>query len=114
MSQSKTNIAYEIVKEVTGGLSFANLWEEVCDKANIPDDEADDLISGFYTDLSLDGRFITLGDNVWDLRENHSFDKVHIDMNDIYSDEEDIIEAEEGVISKEDTEEQLFEENSEE
>ena len=32
------------------------------------------------------GRFVTLGENTWDLRSRHTFDKVHIDMNDVYSD----------------------------
>ena len=27
-----------------------------------------------------------LGENEWDLRERHVFDKVHIDMRDVYSD----------------------------
>lgn len=113
MGKSKTNVAYEILKEGKGGLAFARLWEEVCQRLNINEVDAEEMISGFYTDISLDGRFITLGENVWDLRENHSFDKVHIDMNDIYSDE-DIIEGDEGVISKEDTDEKLFEEADDE
>ena len=36
----------------------------------------------------LDGRFVTLGENIWDLRSRHTFDKVHIDMKDVYSDVE--------------------------
>jgi len=113
MNQSRTDIAYEIIKEEGRELAFSYLWGKVCEKANITAEQAEDLISPFYTDLSLDGRFITLGDNVWDLRENNSFDKVHIDMNDIYSDEEEVIEVDEGLIAKEDTDEELFEEKEE-
>ena len=40
----------------------------------------------FYTNLSLDGRFVTLGENEWDLRSRQKYEKVHIDMNDVYSD----------------------------
>ena len=40
----------------------------------------------FFTNMMLDGRFVTLGENEWDLRERHTFDKVHIDMKDVYSD----------------------------
>ena len=29
---------------------------------------------------------LTLGENKWDLRSRHTFDKVHIDMKDVYSD----------------------------
>jgi DNA-directed RNA polymerase delta subunit len=35
----------------------------------------------------LDGRFVFLGDNLWDLRSRQTFDKVHIDMKDAYSDD---------------------------
>ena len=40
--------------------------------------------------MMLDGRFVTLGDNLWDLRSRHTFDKVHIDMKDVYSDVETV------------------------
>lgn len=107
MGKSKTDIAYEIVKESNGSIYFHTLWEQVSDIAKLSHEEAKEKISYFFTDLSLDGRFITLGDNVWDLRERHAFDKVHIDMNDIYSSDE-VIEGEDGVIEKEDLEELLF------
>ena len=43
----------------------------------------------FYTNITLDGRFITVGENNWDLRSRHKFSDVHIDMNDIYADDEE-------------------------
>ena len=55
----------------------------------LTDAEKADNISNFYTGLSLDGRFVNLGDNEWDLRANQTYDKVHIDMNDVYSDIEE-------------------------
>lgn len=87
MKLSKTDIAFEIIEQNKEGMSFADLWSKVCDEAGINSEAREELVSIFYTDLSLDGRFITLGDNVWDLRKNHPFEKVHIDMNDIYSDD---------------------------
>ena len=42
--------------------------------------------------IILDGRFITVGENNWDLRSRHTFSEVHIDMNDIYAEEEDVPE----------------------
>ena len=50
-------------------------------------------------DSTLDGRFITVGENNWDLRSRHTFSEVHIDMNDIYADEEEPEEdADDGLI----------------
>ena len=113
MNKSKNDIAYELLKDTNGGLSFYVLWEQVVDQMKFNEEEAEELISPFYTDLSLDGRFITLGDNVWDLREKNSFDKVHIDMNDIYSDDSEVIEVDEGLVVKADTDEELFEDTDE-
>ena len=39
--------------------------------------------------MTLDGRFVLLGDNLWDLRNRHTFEKVHIDMKDAYNEEND-------------------------
>ena len=36
--------------------------------------------------MSLSGTFVVLGENTWDLRVRHTYDKVHIDVNDVYSD----------------------------
>ena len=55
----------------------------------LTDEESLAKIAQFYTNLSLDGRFVTLGNNEWDLRKNQTYDKVHIDMNDVYSDIEE-------------------------
>ncbi|WP_423363591.1 DNA-directed RNA polymerase subunit delta [Mycoplasma sp. P36-A1] len=111
MSRSNTDVAYGIVKEYNGGVSFSVLWDKVTVINELTPEQKIENISSFYTDLMLDGRFITLGENVWDLRETNAFEKVHIDMNDIYSSEDDdIIEVEEGIIVKEDTDESLFEE----
>ena len=56
--------------------------------------EKDDKESLFYTNITLDGRFITVGENNWDLRSRHKFSDVHIDMNDIYADDEEDVSEE--------------------
>ncbi|MDD4154618.1 MAG: DNA-directed RNA polymerase subunit delta, partial [Bacilli bacterium] len=76
-------------------VGFHELWEMVCQKAGLNKEETRGRISHFYTNLSLDGRFVTLPDNFWDLRANHTFDKVHIDMNDVYTDVETTEEIDE-------------------
>ena len=63
------------------------------------DEQKEDKESLFYTNITLDGRFITVGENAWDLRSRHKFSDVHIDMNDIYADEEETEELEEDVDS---------------
>ena len=96
--ESKTDIAYRLMLKKKKERNFYDLWEEVkAELAKVVDPEEleniDEDISFFYTNLTLDGRFVNVGDNKWNLRERVTFDKVHIDMNDIYvEDEEDISE----------------------
>jgi|GEM_PF-615294 len=101
MAQSSTDIAYKYLKDSKEELPFATIWNIVCQEKGYDGEKRKDLISSFYTDLLLDGRFITLGENKWALREDHAFDKVHIDMNAVYANDE-IIEGEEGYIEKAD------------
>ena len=94
--KSMLDFAYEIISEAKNlPISFHELWEAVCQKAGLSKEETRREISRFYTNLSLDGRFVTLTDNFWDLRSNHTFDKVHIDMNDVYTDVETTEEIDE-------------------
>ncbi len=67
-------------------LKFADLWGKVKADLEITPEEEEHRIGRFYTDLSMSGRFVVLGENVWDLRTRHTYDKVHIDVNDVYSD----------------------------
>ena len=96
--ESKTEIAYRLMSKRKKERSFYDLWEDVkAELVKLYGEESieniDEDISFFYTNLTLDGRFVNVGDNKWNLRERVTFDKVHIDMNDIYvEDEEDISE----------------------
>ena len=88
MERSLIEIAYEYVSGKKDSSSFKDIWAYVVEKAELTPEEAASKVSRFYTNLMLDGRFVTLGENEWDLRVRHTFDKVHIDMKDVYSDVE--------------------------
>ena len=94
MEKSNLDVAFELVSKKKNPVVFSKLWEEVSQIQGLSEEEAKKRASKFYTALSLDGRFITLGDNTWDLRSRYTFDKVHIDMNEVYSDEADEVEDE--------------------
>lgn len=94
MEKSNLDVAFELVSRKKNPVVFSKLWEEVSQIQGLSEEEAKKRASKFYTALSLDGRFITLGDNTWDLRSRYTFDKVHIDMNEVYSDESDEVEDE--------------------
>ena len=98
--ESKTDIAYRLMSKKKKERNFYDLWEDVkAELAKVVDPEElvniDEDISFFYTNLTLDGRFVNVGDNKWNLRERVTFDKVHIDMNEIYAEEEEVVEDDE-------------------
>jgi DNA-directed RNA polymerase subunit delta len=85
-NESMVDVAYSSLVGFAKVVSFSELYDDVCAKLELTDEEKKNNISRFYTNLSLDGRFVTLGNNLWDLRKNQTYDKVHIDMNDVYND----------------------------
>ena len=118
--KSMLDLAYEVISQTKElPISFHELWESVCEKAGLSKEETHRQISRFYTNLSLDGRFVALTDNYWDLRSHHTFDKVQIDMNDVYTEVETTEEIDEEEIEylkieKEDKEEAEEESEGEE
>ena len=88
MPQSLIDHAYDYLSNKPEAVKFADIWNYVKEAAQLTEAQAADKVSFFYTNLMLDGRFVTLGENTWDLRVRHTFDKVHIDMKDVYSDVE--------------------------
>lgn len=89
MEKSMLDVAYEIVAKRTKPISFKELVDEVGKVLNLSETEIKSKIARFYTNLMLDGRFVTLGENTWDLRSRNKYEKVHIDMNDVYKEEDD-------------------------
>jgi len=86
MSESLLNIAYRIIEKSSDPMEFAKLWDAICTEADLSKEVADKKVARFYTNLSLDGRFANLGNNMWDLRSRHAFAQVHIDLKDVYAD----------------------------
>ena len=98
--ESKTDIAYRLMLKRKKERYFYDLWEDVKNelaKVVAPEEleNFDEDISFFYTNLTLDGRFVNVGENKWNLRERVTFDKVHVDMNEFYADEEEPSEEDE-------------------
>ena len=92
MPKSLLEFAYDFVSASKDPVAFSDMWKYIVENAGLSDEEAKARIASFYTNLMLDGRFVTLGENQWDLRSRQTFDKVHIDMRDVYSDVEAVDE----------------------
>ena len=88
MAKSLLDYAYDYVSGQSQQSKFEDIWAYCVQQVGLSKEEADSKVSRFYTNLMLDGRFVTLGENEWDLRVRHKFEKVHIDMSEVYSDVE--------------------------
>lgn len=88
MAKSLLDIAYDYVSGQTQPSKFQDIWNYCVKEAGLSEEEANNKVSRFYTNLMLDGRFVTLGENLWDLRARQSYETVHIDMSDVYNDVE--------------------------
>ena len=109
--RSMVEVGYELLLKKQSPQKFSKLWSETSEILGLDASEVENYISDFYTNLTLDERFVLLEDNTWDLRERQSFDKVHIDMNDIYS---EIDEEEKELKEDEEVEDEEYNEYSEE
>lgn len=88
MARSLLDHAYDYVSGQNQPSKFQDIWAYCVKEAGLTPEEAAQKVSRFYTNLMLDGRFVTLGENQWDLRVRHKYESVHIDMSEVYSDVE--------------------------
>ena len=116
MEKSLLDYGFDVLSASKDPIKFIDLFNKVLELSGLELSESDlkSRMSKFYTQLSLDERFITLTDNFWDLRSRHIFEQVHLDMIDAYSDDEDEVDEEEEELLRQELGEQQEDENEEE
>ena len=104
---SNKDIAYMILEESKRKLNTADLFKKIIKLLDLPESTFEKKIADFYTALSTDKRFILLDNGKWDLRSNHTSDKV-IKV----SDEDDETGEDEELDEEKELEEEEIEEDS--
>lgn len=89
IQKSMRDIAFDLLSKKTKPVAFNKLWKEVSEILGLSEDEASNKIGTFYTHITLDGRFVLLENNTWDLRSRHKYEEIKIDMNALYIEEDD-------------------------
>ena len=105
---SNKDIAYMILEESKRKLNTADLFKKIIKLLDLPESTFEKKIADFYTALSTDKRFILLDNGKWDLRSNHTSDKVIkvADEDDETGEDEELDEEKE--IEEEEIEEDSF------
>lgn len=65
---SLIEMAFEYLKNSKQAISFNELVSEISTAADISQQSIRSRLAQFYTDMNIDGRFLSLGDNRWGLR----------------------------------------------
>jgi DNA-directed RNA polymerase subunit delta len=76
---SMIEMAYESLKIRKQPVHFNEIVDEIAAAAGLTADQVRTRIAQFYTDLNIDGRFISLGENKWGLRVWYPVDTVEED-----------------------------------
>lgn len=73
---SNKDIAKLILEESNKTINTADLFKKIIKLLELPESTFELKIADFYTALSTDKRFILLDNGKWDLRSNHTSDKI--------------------------------------
>ena len=110
-SLSSKDVAYMVMENGKRKLNTADLFKKVISLMELPESTFENKVADFYTSLSTDKRFILLDNGKWDLRSNHTSDKVvKIADEEDEEDEEESLEKEE----EEEIEEDSFDDTDDE
>ena len=111
---SNKDIAELILQNSKRTLNTADLFKKIIKLLELPDSVFESKIADFYTSLATDKRFILLANGKWDLRVNHTSDKIiKVTADDDEEEEEEEEKEEEDTLSDE-LEEDNFDDTDEE
>lgn len=96
---SYCDVAYILLQTKKSAQDFQKIFAEVTQVLGMDATASKEIISKFYTELSLDGRFAILADTKWDLKTRHVYDDLNPEVLDFLIEEEivepDVVEEEE-------------------
>ena len=81
-------VAHAILEAKNEVLDFNQLLVEIQEYMELSDEALEARMARFYTDLNIDGSFISLGDNRWGLREWYPIDSIDEEIATSMEDEE--------------------------
>jgi len=86
---SMIEVAHAILEQRGDVMDFSDLVNQIQNYLETSDSEIRDSLAQFYTDLNIDGSFISLGDNRWGLRSWYAIDSIDEEVNHGVDDEDE-------------------------
>ncbi|KZE64397.1 hypothetical protein AWM68_12230 [Fictibacillus phosphorivorans] len=68
VEMSMVEIAFEILQNEKQPVQFYDLVKQIAEIKGLSKTAVENRIAYFYTDMNIDGRFVSLGDNKWGLK----------------------------------------------
>ena len=87
---SMLEVAELLIQRKIKPQKFEKIAKEVCEMMGLTDDEFQSKLAQFYTDLTLSGKFVTVGEDKWDLKSRQKYDVANYDTYDIDVDDAEI------------------------
>ena len=110
---SMLEVAEMLIQRKIKPQKFDKIAKEVCQMMGLSDEEFKERLAQFYSDLTLSGKFVTVGEDKWDLKSRQKYDVANYDSYDIdFDDEEEVKVSEDGFDSYEDKDEHYEEKDT--
>lgn len=77
---SMVDLAHLVFAEAQRPLSFNETFNKIAELKEWDDIQKDEKIAQFYTDLNIDGRFVTNGSNSWGLKRWYRSEQIREDL----------------------------------
>lgn len=90
---SMLEVAELLIQRKIKPQKFDKIAKEVCEMMGLTDEEFESKLAQFYTDLTLSGKFVTVGEDKWDLKSRQKYEIANYDTYDIDFDDEEEVET---------------------
>lgn len=73
--KSMLELASIILKDAKKAITFKEIYDQIAELKGFTKQEKEEKIAQFYTEMNVDGRFMTIGSNIWGLKEWYPVDQ---------------------------------------
>jgi len=87
---SMLEVAELLIQRKIKPQKFEKIAKEVCEIMGLTDEQFQARLPQFYSDLTLSGKFVTVGEDKWDLKSRQKYEVANYDTYDIDFDDEEV------------------------